>query len=205
MKSMKTKSLSVVLTVFCLMALPRPVHTCVGRLLVIAVGHSADQRIMGSMLSVLINERTGTMVNVLEMGNIDKCHEAVLKGKANIFINYLAVGQVTTGGSANVDDPQKTYTLVRQGYGEKYGMVWLKPFGFQGPLNLNLKEKKTPPSLAVPVSTKDVLRKFPVLDRVINKLAGRIDNQTINDLKRKANGGDVKQVVTEFLKIQKLI
>ena len=41
------------------LAFPKPLHTCVGRLLVVAVTDSTDQVIMGQMLSLLINERTG--------------------------------------------------------------------------------------------------------------------------------------------------
>jgi len=85
-------------------------------------------------------------------------------------------------------------------------MVWLKPFGFKGPLTIKGdSNKKGSGSLAAPVTTKDVLRKFPVLDRLINKLGGRVDNSIMEELKRKAEGQEVKEVVREFLKAHKLI
>jgi len=187
------------------LSFPKPLHTCVGRLLVIAVSDSADQALMGQMLSLLINERTGTTVDIIQPGDINKCHEAVLKGKANIYISYIGVGQAATGGSGKVDDPQKVYTLVSQGYLDQFGMVWLKPFGFEGPVSLAGGGKGSVASLAAPVTTKDVLRKFPVLDRVINKLGGRIDNVAVAELTKKTNNNDIKAVVKEFLKDQKLI
>jgi glycine betaine/choline ABC-type transport system substrate-binding protein len=203
--TMKRISVALFVGVLCLLTLPKTLHTCVGRLLVVAVSGSADQVIMGNMLSVLINERTGTTVDVIQPGGLDKCHEAVLKGKANIYLNYIAAGHAATGGSGKVEDAQKVYTLVSAGYLEKFGMVWLKPFGFEGPLNPKQGAGVEVASLAVPVTTKDVLRKFPVLDRVINKLGGQIDNPAIDELAKKSNGGDVKLVVKEFLKAQKLI
>ena len=202
---MKRNSFALVLgLLFCLL-LPNSVHTCVGRLLIVAVSNSTDQVIMGQMLSVLINERTGTTVNIVETGNLDTCHKAVLEGKADIYINYIGVGRARTGMSDKVHDPQEVYTLVRQGYMEKFGMVWLKPFGFGGPLTSEENFERGRPTLAAPVATKDVLRRFPVLDRLINKLGGRIDNNTMDELKKDTESQDIKEAVKGFLKTNKLI
>jgi osmoprotectant transport system substrate-binding protein len=202
---MKKKSLILILMLGFFVVLPNPVHTCVGRLLIIAISDSADQDIMAQMLSVLINERTGTTVEIVRPGDVKRCHEAVLNGKANIYVNYIGIGMAKTAGSSEVDDPQKVYTLLSQSYKEKFGMIWLKPFGFRGPLTLGANGKKDGATLAVPVTTKDVLKKFPVLDRLINKLGGRIDNNTIDELRKKAEKQDVETVVRDFLKAQRLI
>ena len=182
-----------------------PLHSCVGRLLIIAVSNSPDQIIMGQMLSVLINERTGTTVNITQPGDLKACHETVLKGKACIYISYIGVAQVDMEGSDVVNDPQESYTLVSQSYLERFDMVWLKPFGFQGPLTNEAHSKKDRGTLAAPIATKDTLRKFPVLDRVINKLGNRVDNNVIEELRKKTENQDVKKVVREFLKAQNLI
>jgi len=186
--------------------LASPLHSCVGRLLVIAVNNSQDQMIMGQMLSVLINERTGTTVDIVQPGDLKSCHEAVLKGEADIYVNYIGYGLVLTGSSCGGDDPQQLYTLVSQSFLEGFGMVWLKPFGFRGPMvsevNPAMKESGT---LAAPVTTKDVLRKFPVLDRLINKLGGKVDNSIMEELRKKAEGQEVKETVREFLKSNSLI
>jgi len=160
---------------------------------------------MGQMLSILINERTGTTVNVIQPGDLKRCHETVLEGKADIYINYIGMGLAGMGGSSKADDPQKVYTLVRQRYMEKFGMVWLKPFGFQGPLTSEANLKKDRATLAVPVATKDILRRFPVLDRLINKIGGRIDNNTMDELRKKTENQDIKEAIREFLKTQRLI
>lgn len=205
MQSIKKSYLILILALIFFTLLPNPVHTCVGRLLIVAVSDSPDQAIMGDILSVLINQRTGTTVEVVRPGDVKSCHEAVLNGKANIYINYIGMGRSSIAGSNNVDDPQKVYTLVSQSYMEKFGMVWLRPFGFQGPLTHETGGEHDPASLAVPVTTKDVLKKFPVLDRLINKLGGRIDNNTINELRQQVEKGDIEGVVKEFLKAEKLI
>jgi glycine betaine/choline ABC-type transport system substrate-binding protein len=202
---MKNNSFVLILGFMFVLLLSNPLQACVGRLLIVAVSDSRDQVIMGHMLSVLINERTGTTVNIIQPGDLKRCHETVLKGKADIYINYIGTGQAGKGGSSKVDDPQKLYTLVRQRYMENFGMIWLKPFGFQGPFNLEANPKKERATLAVPVTTKDVLRRFPVLDRLINKLGGRIDNNTMDELRGKTENEDIKEAVREFLKTQNLI
>lgn len=205
MSSIRKNSLVFILLLLFLVVPPNPVHTCVGRVLIIAVSDSTDQVIMGQMLSVLINERTGTTVEIVHPGDVKRCHETVLNGKANIYIGYIGMGGAITAGSSKVDDPQKVYTLVSQSYREEFGMIWLKPFGFRGPLTFEAGGKKESVSLAAPITTKDVLKKFPILDRLINKLGGRIDNNTIDELRENTKNQDVKEAVTEFLKAQKLI
>lgn len=182
-----------------------PVHSCMGRLLVIALGDSVDQVIMGKMLSVLINERTGTEVNIVHKGDLKACHEAVLKGEADIYISYIGTDISNVKTSGKVDNPQQTYILLSESYRKKFGMVWLKPFGFDGPLPKTNLDEKAHVTWAAPITTKEVLRKFPIMDRVINKLSGKIDNNTIDELRRKTENKDIKDLVREFLKAQRLI
>lgn len=202
---MKRNSLVLLLGLILLNLLSNPVHSCVGRLLIVAVTDSPDQVIMGQMLSILINQRTGTTVETVQPGDLKTCHRTVLKEKADIYIDYVGNGLARTGESCEGDDPQEAYILVSQSYLERYAMVWLKPFGYLGPLTLEENAQKGDGTLAAPVATKDVLRRFPVLDRLINKLGGKIDNNTMEELRRKIEIRNVKEVVKEFLAAQRLI
>lgn len=202
---MKRNALFVLLVLLSPPWLANPAQACVGRCLTVAVTNSQDQVIMGHMLSVLINERTGTTVNVVELVDLSACHETVLKGKADIYIGYIGQRLEGPKGSTPADDPQKLYTLVSQGYMEKFGMVWLKPFGFKGPLNDAACRGEVVGSLAAPIATKDVLRKFPVLDRVINKLGSRVDNGMLEELRKQTENQDVRETVRAFLKAHKMI
>ncbi len=181
-----------------------PLFACKGRLLVVAVGDSIDQVIMGQMLSILINERTGTSVEIVKMGDIQASHETVLQGKANIYINYVGMAQAGTEGANALDEPQKAYILASRAYMEKFDMVWLKPFGFQGPL-AQAPSGNVDRTLAVPVTTKEVIKKFPVLDRLINKLAGQVDNNALEELRKKSESQDVETTAREFLTSHNLI
>ena len=62
-----------------------------------------------------------------------------------------------------------------------------------------LSSGKVDKTLAVPVTTTDVIKKFPILDRLINKLAGRVDNNAIEELRKKSENQDVEITIREFL------
>jgi osmoprotectant transport system substrate-binding protein len=200
----KRNRLFLLLGLIAPLVLANPGQSCVGRSLTLAITNSQDQVIMGHMLSVLINERTGTTVNIVELGDVSTCHETVLEGKADIYISYIGKGLETTEGSTPAGDSQKIYILVSQRYLEKFRMVWLKPFGFRGPLTQGANAKAVG-SLAAPIVTKDVLKRFPVLDRVINKLGGIVDNDTLEDLRQKAENQNVRETVRAFLKTKNMI
>ena len=178
-------------------------YSCVGRLLVLAVGDTPDQVVMAEMLSLLVNERTGTSVELVKPGNLEACKEAVKQDKAQIFFNYVGVAQAEMGEVTDNGNTQEIYNKVRQHYLDTYDMVWLKPFGFSGPMDQNSKVENG--SMIAPVSTSEVLKRFPVLDRVINKLKNKVDDKTIADLVEKSKDKDVKEVVKDFLKSKKMI
>ena len=185
--------------------LATPLFACKGRVLHLAVGNSPDQLIMAKMLSIMINERTGTTVEIVELGDVKAAHDAVLNGSAEIYINYIGMAEAGTEGVNAIDEPQKAYILASRSYNQKFDMVWLKPFGFQGPLTQAAPSEKIDITLAAPITTKDVIKKFPILDRLINKLGGRVDNKVMEELRIKSENQDVETLVREFLTAKKLI
>ena len=186
--------------------LATPLLACKGRVLNLAVGDSIDQAIMGKMLSILINERTGTTVEIVQLEDTNAAHEAVLNGLAEIYINYIGMAQAGTEGVNPLEEPQKAYILASRSYNREFGMIWLKPFGFQGPMAAQAAPSgEVDRTLAAPITTKDVIKKFPILDRLINKLAGRVDNKTLEELREKSESQDLEITVREFLTSNKLI
>ncbi len=159
---------------------------------------------MGAILSVYINERTGTTVKLTHPGDIQACHQAVLSGQANMYINYLKPAERILGLKKTENNPQRLYVLVSQGFLDRFKLVWLKPLGYKGPLTSSLTPGKDA-SLAAPVVSVETLRKFPVLDRLINKLGGRIDSNTLEGLEGSTKGQGTKKAARDFLKALRLI
>jgi glycine betaine/choline ABC-type transport system substrate-binding protein len=203
---MKGKKYFIIISCLILLhLLATPLLACKGRVLNLAVGDSIDQVIMGKMLSILINERTGTTVEIVQLEDTKTAHEAVLNGLAEIYINYVGMAHSGTEGPNALDAPRKAYILASRSYNKEFGMIWLKPFGFQGPMAQAAPSGEVDRTMAAPVTTKDVIKKFPILDRLINKLAGRVDNKTLEELRKKSENQDVEITVREFLTSHKLI
>jgi hypothetical protein len=84
-------------------------------------------------------------------------------------------------------------------------MVWLRPFGYHGPVNKQLEPESRQDSMAAVVTTRKVLNKFPVLDRVINKLSGKIDDHVLKELVQNSATGKDDSAIKRFLKQRNLI
>jgi len=182
-----------------------PSQSCVGRTLTVSVNDSMEQRLIGQLLATYITERTGTTVNMTTALDVTISEEQIKQCKADIFINYLHAGMAGIKDADTSGNAQEAYGLVKQYYIDQFEMVWLKPLGYEGPLLNNSGQDANNRSLAIPVTTREVLNRFPVLDRVINKLSGRIDERTLQQLIQKAENKEILAVVKEFLKEQNLI
>ena len=177
------------------------VYACVGKTLVVGTTGTIQQDLMAQMLSLLIQERTGTTVKVVKVDSNKAAHEALLKADLDMYIEYTGVGQVDILQKEAIADAGQLYKAVKATYNEELNLIWLKPFGFEN-------SSVTPAGVAAeaaPVVRKDTLKKFPALARLINKLGGRIDAKAIKGLESAASGGDSKKVAREFLRQNRLI
>lgn len=189
-----------VLMLIFVMVLPFNSVACVGKTLVVGSTGGVQQEILANMLAQLITERTGTSVKLVEHDSSASAHQALLKDDLDIYVEYTGVGQVLILGADPLQDADKLYQAVKKRYNEELNLVWLKPLGFEADVKgLDL------PTQAVPVARKDTLKKFPALARLINKLSGKIDAGTIQNLVAQADSQGSKEIARSFLKQNRLI
>ncbi len=171
-----------------------PGQSCVGRILNLTIDGSAEQKAVGQLMATYINERTGTTVNLVEgqPSTDGSC-------ATDVCLQYLKPALASMGGEQPQDE-QEAYAKAKEYYLENKSVVWLKPFAFKGPV-----AQQVDASIAVPVSPRDALGKFPVLDRVINKLSGMVSDSLVQEMIQKSQGGDAAAAAKELLKAQKLI
>ncbi len=196
------------LLVGCLMALllclPVSVGTaqaCVGKTLVIGASANAQQQVLAQLLAVLISERTGTTVKVVEFETHQQIHQALLKADLDMYVEYTGAGQIDILHAEPLTDARALYKSVKTAYNQDLNLIWLKPLGFQA-------EGVTPagvPAEAAPVVRKDTLKKFPALARLINKLGGRVDAEEIRKLEAEVGSQPPRKVARTFLKQERLI
>ncbi len=176
-------------------------QACVGKTLVVGSLDNPQHQVLAQMLSVLISERTGTTVKVVPVAGHEEAHDALLRADLDMYVEYTGIGQVTLLKGQPIADADSLYKAVKERYNQELNLIWLKPFGFSD-------ERYAPQGTvadAAPVVRKDTLKKFPALARLINKLGGAIDAETMKKLEAETAIGNSKDVARRFLKDNRFI
>ena len=178
-----------------------PASACVGRILYLGTLQSNENKVMSEMLALLINERTGTTIQIRSFDTADQLYRALKSAKEEERVDIiventaqaLSIAKQTAGSS-----PDQDFIAVKAFYEKELDVVWLNPFGY----NTNSAQ----PSISAPLIRRDVLTNFPLLPRVLNKLAGAINDKAFQDLIKSLDAGEKpKNAAKDFLKKQKLI
>ena len=187
-------------------------YPCVGRLLFLGITANEDQKAMAEVLSILIEECTGTQVNIVTFQTLGECREAVQKEELDLYLDYVGSGLLYVLNHENkhnhenrhMENPDRAYSLVKHLFDQKFSLIWLRPFGYTHPLLESeiSKEIKDVPNQAVCVARRQVLNRFPILPRLINKLRNKIPNDTITRLQK---SNDLKSEARAFLESENLI
>jgi glycine betaine/choline ABC-type transport system substrate-binding protein len=185
-------------------SVPGRASACVGRTLFIGHYDSPDQVMVANLLAVFIDERTGTTVKLTRFATRDEAFEAMRTDKISIYSDYSGVVLRKWGGEAPSQDEEKNFARIKEILNRKFNVVWLEPFGYDRYFTEKGRagEKPGPAGLML---CKDALSKFPALPKLLGKLRGVLDNETMATLVREAGASDPKTVARKFLKSRKLI
>lgn len=176
-------------------------EACVGRILYLGALQSNESKLMSEMLALLINERTGTTIQIRSFDTSEQLYSALKSAKEEERVDIvventaqaLAIAKQTAGAS-----PDQDFIAVKAFYEKELDVVWLNPFGYTA--------NAAQPSISAPLIRRDVLTNFPLLPRVLNKLAGAINDKAFQDLIKSLDAGEKpKNAAKDFLKKQKLI
>lgn len=178
-----------------------PSLSCVGRTLYLGALETNEASLMSEMLALLINERTGTTIQIRSFKTSEELYSALKSEKelervdiiVEDTVHALSIAKLTAGAS-----PDQDFITVKGYYEKEMNVVWLNPFGYT--------KQTGQPSISAPLLRRDILTNFPLLPRVLNKLAGAINDAAFQDLMKAVNeGGKTKNIAKEFLKKQKFI
>lgn len=172
---------------------------CVGRTLVIGSLNTPNDKLLTQLMAVIIVERTGTSVNVEYFDSQDALYEAIKKKEVNVLSENTGRAMQLLGMEP-AGDADSIYSAVKKAYREQLGLVMLEPFGAPtGSAGDTL-------FMDVPIVGAGVLTNFPVLPRVLNKLAGITQIKNYPKLLASVESGDKPtQVAKDFLKMKRLI
>lgn len=187
------------LSLLILLASSRQIEACVGRKLFIGALNSASEHILSEMLSVLINERTGTTVIVKYYDSSSELYDAVKRNEIGIFVENTDRAKDIVGKEIQVSG-EDAYDILKEEFRRRLNLVWLEPF------SLTTADKDSHKSYYGPVITEDVLVNFPALPRLINKLSGVIDERNFSKMIKSYKSGEKpEKIARDFLKAKKLI
>ena len=186
------------------LALSSPARACVGRTILIGYHDAPDQVMVANLLAVFIDERTGTTVKLSRFRTREEAFEAIRLDKVSLYTDYSSILLSKFAGERPSGDEEKNFARLKEVMNRKYNVVWLEPFGYDRyfPEKANNGER---PGQAGVMLCKDALSKFPALPKLLGKLRGVLDNETMASLLREASTSDPKTVARRFLKTRKLI
>jgi osmoprotectant transport system substrate-binding protein len=98
---------------------------------VIKIGHKnfTEQRIIGEMMAVLIEENTDYKTEVKELGGTMLVNSGLESGDLDISAEYTGTGYIYLLKESGLKDPEKIYQYVKEEFA-KQGVTWLSPLGF---------------------------------------------------------------------------
>ncbi len=181
-----------------------PARACVGRTILIGYHDAPDQVMVANILAVFIDERTGTTVKLSRFRTREEAFDAIRDDKVSLYTDYSSILLSEFGGERPVADDEKNIARLKEVLNRKYNVVWLDPFGYDRYFPGKAKNGERPGQAGV-MLCKDALSKFPALPKLLGKLRGVLDNETMASLLREASTSDPKAVARRFLKSRKLI
>jgi glycine betaine/choline ABC-type transport system substrate-binding protein len=153
-----------------------PAYACAGHTLSIGFDGSRQQEIVTHIVAELIRQRTGTKVHLLRFAS----QQEMLADAEPQCLDLLIV--TFSQHFAEDSGPFAEGKLVR-----------LEPFGYQD-------------ASVFPALQRAAQKKFPALQRLVNRLAGLIDESALRGVEQElAAGHDLREVAKKFLIEQNLI
>jgi osmoprotectant transport system permease protein len=120
-----SKLLCVVALVALLSSCSRPDRIVVGS------KNFTEQVILGELIAQQIERKTHLPVDrKLNLGGTLICHQALVSGQIDTYVEYTGTGLTTVLKEAPFNDPRGVYEKVKAGYKTRFGIEWTEPLGF---------------------------------------------------------------------------
>lgn len=193
-------ALCVTAALFSLVAWPAVMDACVGKTLYLGRLPGKEQEILAEIFVWLVSERTGTSIEVKSFPDSRASHSALEKAKIDLYLEEPDVAlQEILGREGVAPGGEEIRRVVRNEYEERFNLIWLEPWGLEGTTGGGVS------SMVAPVIRRDTLKKFPALSRLVNKMAGVVDDQAMALLLEESSRKSAREVTKKFLKDKKLI
>lgn len=89
-----------------------------------------EQLILGNIVALIMENGGFKVDRKIGLGGTVICHEAIVRGDINVYVEYTGTGLTTILKKPVMKDPEEVYQVVKKDYEEKFKLTWLKPWGF---------------------------------------------------------------------------
>jgi len=184
------RQLVISLLLLCAISITPSAQACVGRTLFLGISGTPREILFAEIVSQLVTERTGTTVKILQFKDSAELYNAIKKGEVGILVE--STDRALQILKRKEDNSGQAYDLVKEEYRKSLNLVWLKPFGT--------------PHLLAPVISVDTIGHLPALPKLLNKLAGILNDDSYNRLLKSLKSDEKpRRIAHDFLKAKKLI
>jgi len=109
-------------------------------LVVVGSKRFTEQYIVGHLVAELAQAAGYPVERKLGLGGTVVVHEALVRGEINVYVEYTGTGLLAQLKEAVRTDPEEVYKIVHDEYLRRWGLVWLKPWGFNNTYALAMRE-----------------------------------------------------------------
>jgi osmoprotectant transport system substrate-binding protein len=185
-----------------------PAEACVGKTIFVGRLPGREQEVLAEIFSWMVSERTGTTIQTKSYPDSRTMQTALQGADVDLYLEDQGVAMREILGLPVSGNQAELRETVRREYEQRFNLVWLEPWGMTGrsaQVAVAGPAVAATPTLVAPVIRKDTLKKFPALSRLVNKLAGVVDNATLAKLTQESERRPAREVVKQFLKEKRLI
>ncbi len=113
-----------------------------GGRVVVGSKNFTEQLILGELMAQLIESKTTLKVERrFNLGGTMICHAALVNGEIDLYPEYTGTGLTAILKEPVISDPARALQQVRQEYGERFGVRWLQPFGFNNTYAISVRKE----------------------------------------------------------------
>lgn len=143
---------------------------------VITIGHKnyTEQRLVGQMLSVLIEEKTDYETEVIEFGGTMLCFEALKNDDIDVYPEFTGTAYGAILSKSEILGKDETYDYVKEVFEKVYDITWLDSLSYNNTYILSVTSE-TAAELGVSTVTELIPYAGDMIMGCDNEFIGRSD------------------------------
>ena len=109
---------------------------------VVGAKNFTESDLLAEIVAQQIERRTHLPVERrLHLGGTFVCHEAITSGRIDLYVEYTGTAYTAVLKRPPIAGAESVYATVARDYGQRFGLVWGKPFGFDNTFAITVRRR----------------------------------------------------------------